>query len=85
MKTVLALLFLGLVVAVKSENCVNTNGCQHVACPETDYILSCVNHQCTCTHPTNTCAAQDDCNGNCNTWHCIDGKCRCFQFGGNGK
>merc|ERR1711860_248832 len=86
--TVCALLFLGVLAIVRAENCGNTGDCSHVTCPENDYTLECHNHQCTCTHSTATCSNQADCtsNGSCsNGWHCVDSKCRCFHFGGNGK
>jgi len=37
-------------VAVMAEECRDTGDCQHVTCPENDYVLECHNRQCTCTH-----------------------------------
>lgn len=37
-------------VAVMAEECIDTGDCNHVTCPENDYTLHCVHHQCTCTH-----------------------------------
>ncbi|XP_060569351.1 serine protease inhibitor Cvsi-1-like isoform X2 [Ruditapes philippinarum] len=75
-----------LVSAAISEDCQVTSDCNHVTCPERDYVLTCDNRICSCVQSTqHSCLLPTDCqnsapgsNNFCDRdFHCVDGTCRC--------